>query len=264
MHDTFECTYCNTVFKEPSAGIITCPNCGGPKPKRIITEVFERVRVEYTHVQSGPTEYYRNPSPTGTTWVYDTLGYKIASFLLGGIAVVIVSLFVYFWFFYRIGAPKDSDPAYQNAVNTPVATVTAYAPPTSPIDDLAWLSTSEALDLRTQENVVNLAYLKRGSSKYTTVSLIFDSTWEATKPQGVTELQVTGTFVTMKVNGDKYNLNTYQPFVIAGQDQVAFLVDQNGQIWKKSLSNEAFASLDAVKSSLPLKLEVNPNLNPTY
>lgn len=264
MHDTFKCKYCSTLFKEPRTGTIVCPNCGAPDPTRIVPEVYQRVVKTYIPVSTPTGNYYRNPQPSRSEWVYDTFGYKVASFLFGSTAVVLIGLLVYFWFFFSIGAPKDSDPAYQNMINTPVATVTAYAPLTSPIDDLTWLTTSEALDLRTEENVVNLAYLKRGSSKYATVSLVFDSTWEVTKPQGVTELQVTGTFVTMKVNGDKYNLNTYQPFVIAGQDQVAFLVDQNGQIWKKALSNEAFASLDSVKGSLPLKLEINPNLNPTY
>lgn len=264
MHDTFQCTYCSTLFKEPRAGAITCPNCGGPDPKQIVPETYQRVVETYVYVSTPTASYYRNPQPSRSEWVYDTFGYKVASFLFGGTAVVLIGLLVYFWFFYRIGAPKDTDRAYQNMISTPVATVTAYAPPTSPIDNLTWLTTSEALDLRTEENVVNLAYLKRGSSKYATVSLVFDSTWETTKPQGVTELQVTGTFVTMKVNGDKYYLNIYQPFVIAGQDQVAFLVDQNGQIWKKALNTEVFTSLDTVKSSLPTKLEVNPNLNPTY
>lgn len=264
MHDTYRCTFCSTLFKEPRAGAITCPNCGGPDPKRIVPETYQRVVETYVYVSTPTASYYRNPQPSRSEWVYDTFGYKVASFLFGGTALVLIGLFIYFWFFYRTGAPKDSDPAYQNMISTPVATVTAYAPPTSPIDNLTWLTTSEALNLRTEENVVNLVYLKRGSSKYATISLVFDSTWEATKPQGVTELQVTGTFVTMKVNGDKYNLNTYQPFVIAGQDQVAFLVDQNGQIWKKALTTEVFTSLDTVKSSLPAKLEVNPNLNPTY
>lgn len=264
MHDTYKCKYCSTLFKEPRTDAIVCPNCGAPDPTRIVPEVYQRAVETYIPVPTPTGNYYRNPQPSRSEWVYDTFGYKVASFLFGGTAIVLIGLFVYFWFFHRIGAPKDSDPAYQNMINTPVPTVTAYAPNPSPVDILAWLSTSEALDLRTQENVVNLAYLNRGGAKYTDVSLVFNQTWEMTKPQGITELQVTGTFVTMKVNGDKYVLNVYQPFVIAGQEQVVFIVDQNGQIWKKILNTTDLLSLDQVQQFLPTKLEVNPNLNPTY
>lgn len=264
MNDTYECPWCSTLFKAPSTGVIACPNCGGPKPKRIVTEVFERVRETYVYVSTGPTDYYRNPSPTFSEQVYDTFGYKVVSgiFLTGVLAFLV--FFLYMWFFHRTGAPKDIDPRYQNIIPTAVATVTPYQD-NNPWQNTQWLNTEEALALRTQENAINLAYLERGGAKYTTISVVFISeSWQMTKPLGVTEKTVNGTTVKLKINGDEYYLNVYQPFVIKGQENTLFLVDRTGQIWKIDLTSITLVDLETAQNNLPVVISPNPRLNSTY
>lgn len=264
MRNKYECTYCRTLFVEPDSGAIECPNCHGPGPKKIEDLVYERIIVEYRHVQSGPSAYYRHPSPSGTEWLYDTLGYKIVVGIYAIGALVLTALFLYMWFFYRTGAPKDTDPRYQNIIPSAVATVTPYHP-YNPWENTVWLSTKEALALRTQENAINLAYLDRGGAKYTNQSVIFVAeSWQMVKPLGVTEKTVNGTAVKLKINGDEYHLNTYQPFVIKGQESILYLVDTNGQIWSTSLSENALVDLETAQNSLPVVINPNTKLSPTY
>jgi hypothetical protein len=128
-----------------------------------------------------------------------------------------------------------------------------------------WLNSEEALDLREQEQVVNLAYLDRGGAKYhPDKSVRFGDNWVMKKPLGVSNLTLNGTNFEMVVNGDEYSLNVYQPFVIDDQPEVIYLVDDHGQVWMIDWSPGILVDLEIVQEELQLKLLPNSNLSPTY
>lgn len=261
----FECRYCGNVFEELT-NVGACPACGGPKPKQLQPEVRTMMVDRYVYVPATTRspEYFTPPEPTFRQRLYLSLGYKVAGGLTAVVVTALVAVFAYFWFFYDLGAPKDSGSAYQNIIPTAVFTVTPYHSQ-DPWRNTVWLTSEEALALRTQEQVIHLALLDRGGARYTNSSVIFvPGLWQPTKPLGVTEITVSGTSFEITINGFTYSLNVFQPFVIDDQPETIYLVDPNGQIWKTDLENATLYDLEAAQGGLPILISPNPGLSPTY
>lgn len=256
----FECPYCASVFEHVTE-TGSCPACGAPKPKRLQPEVQVVVVDRYLYVES--RDYYAPPQPTVTQRAYSSLGYKIVSTLSIATLIVVVVALVYFWNFYQVNVPNDSDPSLQYTVPTSVSTPTAYTT-INLWTQTKWLSSDEALSLREKSQVVNLAYLDRGQAKYADGSLVLNESWEQFKPLSVTSLDLHGSSIELTVNGDKYFLNIYQPFVIHGQPEYVYLVDQNSQIWRLNSNHVTLTNLDTVHNSLSVDIAPNPKLSPTY
>jgi len=261
----YECRYCGNVF-ENLTRVGACPACGGPQPKRLKKDVEEVIVEKYVYIQATPrvSAYYTPPEPTFIQRIYGTFGYKV---VFGGIMLAATSLviwFLYFWFFYRTGTPKDSDPKYQNIIPTAVASVTPYIDD-DPWRDTIWITSDEALTLRENTQVVNLAWLGRGEARYTNKSIVFSSdVWQKTKPLGLTELKIDGTGFQTNINGYRYYLNIFQPFVINGQPKVVYLVDSRGQIWKIDSDDIKLVDLESAQNSLSIQISPNPRLSPTH
>ena len=261
----FECRYCGNVF-ERLTNVGACPACGGPKPKRLQPEVRTMIvdRYVYMPATSRSPEYYTPPQRTFKQQAYSTLGYKLVAGFTALTVIVFVAWVAYSWFFYRTGAPKDTDPSYQNIIPTAVASPTPFVH-----EDLwsntNWLTSNEVMALRTQEQVIHLAFLNRGEAKYTNQSVIFDTNrWSRTIPQGVSEFDLSGTSVTIMVNGFEYHLNVLQPFVIANQPQTIFIVDLDGEIWSIDMVRANLVDLQTAQSSLPIIITPNGDLSLSY
>lgn len=193
---------------------------------------------------------------TRRIWVYSMLALSV-SFVL----------YMAYWLLFTGPRTKLSDPSLQVTMPTVVGSPTPRA-----IVDLwvghEWLGSNEARELRTKENVVNLAFLDDGSAKYSKkYSLVFtgDIPWEkAGKPYGVGELSVTITAVSLTAHGQQYILNVWQPFVFSENPTEVYVVDTAGQMWRAPLANLTLVSLAQVVGSLPAPIAPNPNLSFTY
>ncbi|KKU33369.1 hypothetical protein A3K29_05510 [Candidatus Collierbacteria bacterium RIFOXYB2_FULL_46_14] len=261
----FECRYCGNVF-EKLTDVGACPACGGPKPKCLQPEVLTMIvdRYVYMPATSRSPEYYTPPQRTLKQQAYSTLGYKLVVGFTALAVTAFVAWFAYLWFFYDLGAPKDADPSFRDYIPTSVASPTTYVIE-NPWSNTIWLSSSEALALRTQEQVIHLAYLSRGEAKYTNQSAIFDAnSWSRTTPLGVSQLSTSGTGVTITVNGSEYHLNILQPFVIANQPQTIFIVDLTGQIWSVGVASANLVDLQTAQSRLTVTITPNGDLSLTY
>ncbi len=191
-------------------------------------------------------------------------------FLVYGIIGLLGFLLLYagYWLLYTGPRTWLSNPSLQTTIPTSVPT-----PTTRPIVDLwkdhDWLTSQEALLLREQANVVNLAYLDtNGGVKYSagySYVLSSESPWEkAGKPSGISELSVTVTVVNLTARDQQFVLNALQPFVLSYSPNEVFVVDIQGQLWRASLTNLQLRSLAEVVDSLPLGIEPNPSLSLSY
>lgn len=178
--------------------------------------------------------------------------------LLGGIFWVI------YWFQYRGSMPEISNPSQQHILPTIEPSATPILN-TNPWQNEYWLSSAEALLLREEENVINLAYLEGGGAKYSTdSSLIFSDGWQEIKPIGMSELSVSGTATTFVLNGQKYDLNTYQPFVDSGNSEFIYMVDVNSKTWRINANSVRIVSVEKAINMLTFTINPNPNLSFTY
>ncbi|PIZ24152.1 hypothetical protein COY48_04510 [Candidatus Collierbacteria bacterium CG_4_10_14_0_8_um_filter_43_86] len=262
----FECRYCGNIF-EKLTDIGACPACGGPKPKRLQPEVRTMIvdRYVYMPATARSPEYYTPPQRTFKQQAYGTLGYK----LVAGFTVLTVAAFVvwfaYFWFFYRNSDLRDSNPALRNTVPTAISITVTPNVSSNPWLDGQWLTSQEALGLREQTNVINLALLTNGQAKYRTDSLVFDrKVWIQFRPFGLTEASVSGTTVALKINGEHYFLNIYQPFIIEGQWDYVYVVDETGRVWRIAMAQANLVDLPAAQNSLPVIITPNEDLSLSY
>ncbi len=261
----FECGYCGNVFEQLTT-IGACPACGGPKPKRLQPEVQTVIVREYVHINETPrhSSYYAPPRPSFKQQAYNTLGYRLTTAIFILLVVILAISFVY-WLNYRVSPPATSDPSYQLKLPTALPTATSVVE-NNPWKDEAWLTSVEAISLRTQENVLNLAYLEKGGVLYSKEhSFAFnDATWVESKPLGLTELTLTGTAVQLKAGGYSYTLNVLQPFVQASQPNMVVVVDAQGSVWQADFSSLTITSVNNVVSGLTIQIFPNPNLSTTY
>jgi hypothetical protein len=160
-------------------------------------------------------------------------------------------------------------PSHPQSTQLPPVQIT---PSDHPIVDI-WggyekLSQSEARNLQTQENVLNLAILSGGSASYLKgygVSFNPDNpgSWqEMDQPPGFTNLSIVGTGIQVGADNQTYNLNMYQAFVRAKDPANLYLVDKDGHIWTTLYSKDVVVSLDQVKS--PIQIAPNPELSFTF
>lgn len=184
--------------------------------------------------------------------------------LLVFLAIVVAVLWLVYWFLYVGPRPAISNPAQQHVIPTLEPTATAITN-ANPWQNEEWMSPAEALALRSQANVINLAYLSGGGAKYSrNHSLNLSTGWQEIKPLGMSELSVTNTSISFKLNGQKYTLNTYQPFVNGENPQYVYIIDLNGRTWRAAVSEVRIASLDEAISTLPMMINPNPDLSFTY
>jgi len=265
----FQCKYCLTLLLElPVKG--GCPRCGAPDPKELEPEVVRVVDTRYVHIPTPTGSYYtprfvNNPVAAVRSQFFGMFGYKLASVILVLVVAILVASFIY-WLNYRAAPLKTTDPAYQLSLPTALPTVISVQN-TDPWRNENWFSAEDARNLRSKENVVNLAFLENGGAKYSADhSFIFQSRdpWKQTKPLSMTELSITGTSVQLKAGGHDYTLNVLQPFVLASQPTKVVVIDTDGVIWQADLSMLTIASINDVVSGLTVSLPPNPNLSFTY
>lgn len=176
-------------------------------------------------------------------------------------------VYVAYWLLFSGPRTRLSDPALQTEIPTAIASPTPRVI-IDPWSGHEWFSADEARNLRTQENVINLAYLEDGSAKYSAgFSVVFtgETPWEnAGKPFGVSELSVEVTSVALTAHGQQYTLNVWQPFVLSENSQEIYVVDATGQLWRAPLADLSLVPLDQVIGDLPAPIAPNPNLSFTY
>ncbi|OGM26755.1 hypothetical protein A2962_03115 [Candidatus Woesebacteria bacterium RIFCSPLOWO2_01_FULL_39_61] len=257
----FECKYCASVFERLAEGG-NCPKCGGPGPKQIQPEVVEVVVKEYVYVQPPSTSSYYVPTrlnPVQST--YSKLGYQLATtlFVIGLIVLIVIAVYV---FTYRSPIRQTGEYSLPTAAPSPTA-----VPETNPWRNELWLSPEEARELRDEANVVNLAYLERGNASYSAEhSFAFSEAdpWKEVTSLGITEITVNGTSVLIEAYGYEYNLNVYQPFVVAQQSDKVFVINTKRVVWAADLTNLAIVSNDEAEEELPFSIEPNQNLSFTH
>lgn len=129
------------------------------------------------------------------------------------------------------------------------------------------LSQSEARNLRTQNNVLNLAILDGGGATYLKgYGIRFNpdnpTPWqEMAQPPGFTNLSVIGTSIKVGADNQTYSLNLYQGFVRLRDPTNLYLVDKNGRIWSTKYSKDVVIPLPV---QAPIQIAPNPELNLTY
>ena len=149
---------------------------------------------------------------------------------------------------------------------TAVATATQRTT-TGPWENLSFLSNQEANGLRSESQVINLAFLSRGQALYNQKSIAFDTQiWRETTdvPLGISELTMNGTDYKIKVKNFEYYLNVYQPFVLDEQPNICFVVDSNSKIWILDAEQVKLVDVETAQLSLPVNIAPNPKLSPTY
>ena len=158
---------------------------------------------------------------------------------------------------------SDPDQKYFIPTAKPSATAVVSNNPWASYNE--WLTIKEAADLRTLENVINLAYLEDGYALYSKVhSIVFiahENLWERTRPLGVERLNVSGTAVNFIYRGQQFSLNTYQPFVFAEFPDKIYIVDTLANIWEAKLDSLELVSINVAIESLTLTIAPNNNLS---
>lgn len=178
------------------------------------------------------------------------------------IIILLVGFLGYLYFTPPADTPETGLPQEQIIIET-------LAPPAaSPWQDHQWLSQADALNLRSQENVVNLAHLRAGGVRYSaSFSVVFaaDSPWQQVEtPIGIPTYSISGTTVTIRVDGQLYTLNAYQPFVSSNRPNMIYVIDDQGQVWITDLADVSLSSLEEVQNSLPITLSENPDLSLSF
>ena len=172
---------------------------------------------------------------------------------------IIVALIVWaiYWGVYIGPKPAESNPERQGLIPEIIPTPTAMLS-ADPWERHEWLSSDDARKLRDAKNVVNLANLRDSGVNYSaaySIQFTEGSPWEdAKKPYGIEGLSVSGTSLTIKVNGYTYNLNVFQPFFV-GNETTVYVVDLQGKLWKANLRDLQLIPIEEVE----LTIEVAPN-----
>jgi hypothetical protein len=138
---------------------------------------------------------------------------------------------------------------------------------TNPWKDVEWMTQADAQNLRTQQNVINLAYLQAGGAEYSqNLSIIFapGAPWRQTKPLGMESLSVSGTSIAFSAYGNTYVLNVYQPFTFAENPEKVIVVDMKGGVWQADASVLKTVSVGEATPALPVVVSPNPDLTFSY
>jgi len=191
---------------------------------------------------------------------------RLATLLFILLVVFILGWCVY-WILYVGPKPDITDPALQ-------VTHPEVMPSPTPReignrwDEHDWLTQSEALELRQQDNVVNLALLENGAllySRNTSVILDQEYPWQVDNPFGVTNISVEGTVVQLVASGSNYTLNLYQPFVLVSTPDYVHVIDSDGLLWTASLDDTGVLDdIGNVRDNLPIVIAPNENLSASY
>lgn len=134
-------------------------------------------------------------------------------------------------------------------------------------DDHVWLNPDEAMRLRKQLNVVNLALLSDGGARYSaTSSLHFspEDQWRPAVNVQISGLLVEGTRVQLTTEGEQYVLNMVQPFVLESKPSKVYVVDPKGNLFVRDLDPTTLTPIAQVQNMLQLELPANPNLSLTF
>lgn len=151
----------------------------------------------------------------------------------------------------------------------PTQTPTVFATREIPFfESHTWLSQDEASGLRSQEDVVNFAYLKgKGGvyySKESSISFPSEQGWKRVKPIEMSGASISDTAVTFTYRGFTYNLNILQPFVHERMLEEVYIFDTNGVLWGRSFNPIFLQPTAKVMEELPLTILPNNNLSFTY
>ena len=137
-------------------------------------------------------------------------------------------------------------------------------------DNHSWLSHEDARALRSQVDVINLAYLKSdGSAQFSTgySASIEEQAWvkfhRPSFPQ-LTHSSTTSTQVIVDISGQRFNLNIFQPFTHQDHPQQILIIDSTGQVWQADIELVGLTNLEVAKANLTISIPPNPNLSFTY
>ncbi len=196
--------------------------------------------------------------------VVKTIFSWIGKALLVIVPVLAVGYLVFVLF--RTGpATPLSDPLSKYFIPEAKPSATPYLI-SNPWESETWLASSEARALRDQENVINLAFLEDGQALYSKDhSLIFtEESWARSKPLGIDDFNIDGTYVHFTVKGADYNLNVYQPFVLSDFPNLIYIADLNGSVWVLDLASANKVSIQEAVETLTVEIAPNPDLTFTY
>lgn len=259
----FECRFCAAVFPERDRVRGNCPNCGGIAPVR--KEIPPEILIKYVYVTqpSQPNQqshgYYRPKSQSLSQTAYSTLGFKVVSLSIVAILAIFIYVFVQA---LRIGTPNELTDE-QNRFVAPTVAAVQPATATNEASFLSsiseWMTSAESLQLREQSGVVNLVLLDQDEVRYAkSLTVELDDTWVLKRPYFVEAVSVQGTATVVQIGGQRFNINTYQPFIWGGNSEELIIVDHHGNLWAKNANNVTLVDLGAVQT--PITIEPNPNL----
>jgi hypothetical protein len=160
------------------------------------------------------------------------------------------------------GLPTQADPALRNLAPTPMSQP-GPRQDGSPLQEVTWLTPEEAAALRSQENVINLVLIEGNNPRYAQgLTIILDDSWSQVQPLKVSRMGVQGTSISLTTaSGEDFVFNMYQPFVFTDMPTMVHLVDQEGRSWSKQLLEVTIVSLEEGRQSLPVTVNVNPQLS---
>jgi hypothetical protein len=193
----------------------------------------------------------------------------------GRLSFIVSFLVVGFWavgsliYLSMLWGPKPDIANPNLRVEIPTKLPTTELKPEATFWELhSWLSAEEAIALRQQQNVVNLAWIKDGAAYYSsTSSFSFEGAsnvkWQRANTIGFESTLLEGTRNTFSYTGNEYTLNVFQPFMVDNSDYV-FVFDSKGQLWVTSLKTIPEETLEAVRSKLPFRLAENSQLSLTF
>jgi hypothetical protein len=261
----FECPCCTTLFPTlPESG--GCPRCGYPHPTELHPQVVEKIVREYVYIEKPQAISYYVPSyhhpiqRVRANW-FSTLGYRAGTAILVILVIAFIVWQVYVAFFTHATrvVPSGQIPTVQ-------AEKPFVEPTKMPFSQFRFFSAKDSEDLRSQQNVINVAVLGVGfGARYMTdYAVSLDKSWKKVNQIiGVNGFTPAESTFTLKVDTSTYVLNKFQGFILAERPIRIYLVDGDSNIWENAYSDQLLLPIADAQATLSASIPVNPYLSLT-
>lgn len=184
-----------------------------------------------------------------------------------GVVALIALILGFLYFITYVGTPRVVNPG---PTTQPIPPTMVIPTQVVPFKDYETLPQAEAIDLREQPNVINVALLGEGyGARYMRdYGVIIDETWEQVG-QSLDYTRVTppapnATWFLLEVNRVQYSLNVRQGFIVLPENGTfptfIYMMDENGTMWRTRISSEPFVELQKAIDALPFEIAPNPEL----
>lgn len=184
-----------------------------------------------------------------------------------GIVAVIFLILSFLYYITYVGEPRVVNPG---PTTQPIPPTMSIPTQVVPFKDYETLPQAEAIDLRGQPNVINVALLGEGyGARYMRdYGVILDASWEQVGQSldytRVNPPTTNSSWFLLEVNRVQYNLNVRQGFIVLPENGTAptyiYVMDQDGTMWRTRLSSEPLVELQQAIDALPFEIAPNKDL----